>query len=292
MTRVILAGLFVIFGLMSANQSVSALGLKIAPLEYKSMLADKERKRGFIDVSNPSGQPVSVIITVQAFRQIDNNGGLQFYEDKQIQSGITPELTTIEIGPREAVRIAFTIDGSQLPEGDVYAAIFFTTDPKQPRNGVGQLVRVGTIFSIVNKTPGERSATVTGLNLPFLQLSDTVGGTYKVKNTGKEGSGFYPGVNVSSWPGNAQTTVESSLVFGGRERSNDFSLRTGYGIYRVDVGFGDSKKSRWVVAIAPWMLIASLLVLVIIGIELLLLKKRRKARPKSHSKSHASTPEK
>ena len=293
MIRMILAafGMAVIFSVIP-HHGASALGLKVAPLEYKTTLKEGEQKQGFVDVSNPSSQIVSVRTSVQAFKQIDDDGGLQFYDDQAVAAGVKPELETFELGPREALRVFFTIDGNILPEGDIYAALFLTTEPKQAQNGLGQLVRVGTILSIVNKTPGDRSAKVTGLTLPFLQLSDTLNGTYRIKNTGKEGTGFYPTVRAVSLPGSTTKNVESSLVFGGRERSNDFTLSSGYGIHNVEIGYGDSKKSQWVIAVAPWMLIGLLLVIVVVGIELLLLKKRRKSKPKKHSKSHPSTPEK
>ncbi len=263
----------------------SALGLKVAPLEYKTTLKENEQKTGVIDVSNPTGQTVHVKTSVQAFKQIDNNGGLQFYDDERTAIGIRSDLSEFDLGPREALRMSFTIDGKLLPEGDVYAAIFFTTDLAKPRNGVGQLVRVGTILSIVNKTPGSRSAAITDVSMPFLQFTDTVSGAYKVRNTGAASGGFYPTVTLSDWPTGKKKDVESSLVFGGRERQNDFRLPTGFGFHYVKVGYKGSEKGQWVVTIAPWMLIALVMVLLIIGIELLLYKRRHK----SHRKKTAST---
>ncbi len=290
MRRAFVAAAFVaIFSFIGAG-TTSALGLKIAPLEYKTTLKKDERQQGFIDVSNPSSVPVTAQASVQAFKQINDDGGLQFYDDKQVQSGITLELTTIEMGAREAVRVAFTVNGSSLPEGDVYAAIFFTTDPKEPRNGVGQSVRVGTILSIINTTPGQRRAEVTKLDVPLVQFSDTASGAYSIKNTGNGSTGFYPTVKISGWPGGRPKTVEGSLLFAGRERSNDFSYASGFGIHRIEVAYGDSKKSRWVVSVAPWMLVLSLLVLLIILIELMLLKKRRTSAQKSPRSTKPPTP--
>lgn len=283
----ILFGIGMLSFFMPSN--VSALGLKVAPLEYKTTIRASEVKQGFVDVSNPSSLAVTVKVNVQAFKQIDDDGGLQFYDDTQIQSGITPEMSDIELGPREAVRLFFTISGDKLPEGDVFAALFFTTDPKQAQSGVGQQVRVGTLLSLINKTPGDRSAEITKLNIPFFQLSSTVSGAYSVKNTASGTTGFYPTVKVSSWPAKTPKDVQSSLVFGGRERSNDFTYATGFGIHRLDVSYGDNKKSQWVVTIAPWMIILSLLIILIVGIELLLLKKRRKNRLKKTPKNHTAT---
>jgi hypothetical protein len=261
-------------------------------LEYKATLKENERLEGFVDVSNPSAQKVTVQATVQAFKQIDNEGGLQFFDDERIAAGIRPELTSFELGPREALRMAFTVDGKVLPEGDVYAAIFLTTEPSQPRAGVGQSVRVGTILSLVNKNPGSRKAEITGVRLPLVQFSGVTKGSYAVKNTGPEGTGFYPKVKLTAWPGRQTKEQESSLVFGGRERINDVSLPLGYGVHYVEAAFGDSKTGQWVVLIAPWMLVTGLLIVLVVGIELLLLKKRRKSLAGKPRKTIRPTSEK
>lgn len=277
--RKVLAGSLAILSMLFAlpTAPVSALGLKVAPLEYKATLKENERLDGFVDVSNPSARKVSVQVTVQGFKQIDNDGGLQFFDDERLSTGIRPELTSFELGPREALRLAFSIDGKSLPEGDVYAALFLTTEPTQPQAGVGQSVRIGTLLSLVNKNPGPRQAELTGLGLPLIQLSDVAKGSYSIRNTGPEGTGFYPKVRLASWPGGQSKDQEGSLVFGGRERTNDISMQLGYGIHRVEASFGDSKKGQWVVLIAPWMLVTGLLVVLVLAIELLLLKRRRRA---------------
>lgn len=273
------SGVLLIMTLMLLQDvPASALGIKIAPLEYKTTLREGERKQGVVDVSNPSEQGVDVGVSVQAFRQIDDNGGLEFYSDKAIENGIRPELSSIRLEPKGAVRLAFSVDGKTLPEGDVFAAIMFTTNPVLPQNGVGQQVRVGTLLSLENKQAGERSAKITDLSVPLLQLSQTTQGSYRIKNTGSKTSGFYPEVTVHSWPGGRIKAVTSSLLFGGHERSNEFSYTTGYGIHKIDATYKSSTKSRWVIAVAPWMIVLTLLIALIIGVELRLLHRRRRQR--------------
>lgn len=270
----------------------SALGLKVAPLQYKTTLKENERSRGFIDVSNPAGQSVSVQTSIQAFRQINNEGGLQFYDDRQVQLGITPELTNFDLGPREAVRMYFTVNGANLPQGDVYAAIFFTTNLKQARSGVGQLVRVGTLLSIVNKSPGARSAEVTSVKLPLIQFSETVTGEYSIRNLDKGDTGFYPQVEISRIFSAKSVKHEGALVFGGRTRTNDFTYDTGYGVHWVKVGYGSSTKGQLVVTLAPWMLVLALFIAFIVGVELLLLRRRQKKFNKKVSSKPRPTSEK
>lgn len=271
-----------VFAMMPASQA-DALGLKVAPLEYRATLKNGEVQQGFIDVSNPSAQGVTVKVSVQAFKQINNEGGLQFYDDPQVSGGVKLDLTNAELGPREALRLYFSIDSKALPEGEVYAAIFLTTDPKQPRNGVGQLVRVGTLLSIVNQTPGQRKAEITSVTLPFIQLTDEVRGTYSIRNTGGEDTGFYPKVKLSSRPWGADQETEASLVFGGRERTNNFSYKAGLGVRYIEVAYGDSRRGQWVLTVAPWMIIIALFIVLILGMELLLFRRRRKSHTRPAS---------
>ena len=257
-----------------------ALGLKIAPLEYRTTLKKDERQRGFIDVSNPSAQAVRVTSSVQAFRQIDDDGGLRFYDDARIEAGIRPELGSFTLGPREAIRVYFTVDGSKLPEGDIFAAVFFSTAPSQPRNGVGQTVRVGTLLSIVNHTPGERKAVITELEVPFFQLGNDIQGSYRIKNTGNHTGGFYPQVTLAAWIGGGERRQESVLVFGGNTRSNEFELSAGFGLKRVSVSYGNSERSGWVLLLPPWFIGVAAVLALIVGVEAALWHRRRLKRRK------------
>ncbi|HRJ06711.1 MAG TPA: hypothetical protein PK096_01875 [Candidatus Saccharibacteria bacterium] len=272
----------------------AALSLKVAPLEYRTELSKGEKKKGFIDVSNPTGQTVVVRTSAEGFKQIDDNGSLTFFKSEQIQAGVKLDLKEFTLGPRQALRMYFILDGTKLPPGDVFGAIFFTTTPAKATTGVGQSVRLGTILSVVNGTPGERKADVTSLSVPFLQLDETISGTYSIKNTGDpaKASGFYPEVTVSSWPGGQPKKITGSLVFAGRERENSLRQQLGVGIHRIEVAYGDSKQASWVIAITPWMLVGLTLVLLIVSIELWLFKKRRKIVNKAAQKKATPTPDK
>lgn len=282
MKKLFIFFILIAFGAILPADPASALGLKVTPLEYRTTLQRNEKKKAFIDVSNPSGQTIDVTTSVQAFRQINNEGALQFYDDPVIEAGIQTDLESFQLGSREAVRMFIQVDGQKLPEGDVFAAVFFTTAPTQPKNGIGQLVRVGTLLSIVNHTPGERKAKVSGLTAPFWQMSDEVNGSYNIKNIGQSKSGFYPEVTLSTWPSGKQHKLVGSLVFGGRERENQFAYDIGVGIHKIEVSYGDSKQERWVVTMPAWLVIALVLVVTIVVAELLLMKRRRRIKRRTH----------
>lgn len=260
--------------LLSAS-STYALGLKVAPLEYRTELKKGERQKGFIDISNPSGQTMVVEVSVRAFKQINDDGGLRFYDDAHVEAGIVPELDRFELGPREAIRAYFTIDGAKLPDGDVYAAVFFSTAPAQAKSGVGQQVRVGTLLSIVNRTPGERKAIVSALDIPFFQADDSIRGTYSIMNTGDHDGGFYPDVIISAWPSNEKVRKKSGLVFGGHTRENPFTFEAGFGIRRVTVSYGSSSRSQWVVALPAWAALGGAVLMVAALTELVLWYRHR-----------------
>jgi len=243
----------------------NALSLKVAPLEYRTELKTGEKKKGFIDVSNPTSQTVRVTTSAQAFKQTDDNGTLLFYDDEQISAGVQLDLDEFDLGPLQAVRMYFQLDGTKLPTGDVYGAVFFTLDPKVPKNGVGQTIRVGTLLSVINGTPGSREAEITDLSVPLLVIGDTVNGSYRIKNTAEEGTatGFYPEVALSALPLGEKKTQTSKLVFVGRTRENPFSLKLPpLGFYRIKVSYDDSVKSQWIFVAHPVAIIciAALLV--------------------------------
>lgn len=262
-----IVSLALIFSAVIASDA-GALGLKVAPLEYRTSLEKDEKKRGFIDIANPISQRIKVTTSVQAFRQTDNNGSLQFFDDSQIKAGIVPELTTFVLEPREALRMFFTVDGAVLPEGDVYAAIFFTTEPAVVRVGVGQQVRVGTIISLVNHTPGERNAVVTDLQLPFMQLGSQIRGTYAIENTGNNTSGFYPKVEITAWIGGEERRQQGALVFGGNTRTNYFELDAGFGIKRISVKYAGSVRSAWVLLLPSWSVAVFVVLAVLAVVEI------------------------
>lgn len=257
----------------------AALGLKIAPLEYRATLKKAERKKGFIDVSNSSDRRITVKTSVQSFTQVDDNGTLQFFDSEQVSSGVLLDLNEFELGPRQAIRMFFVLDGTKLPSGDVYAGIFFTVAPSKVTNGIGQSVRLGTLLSIVNGTPGQRKAEITALQAPGFVMGDTIKGTYTVKNTGDTSStGFYPRVALSVVPLGDNQTQTSKLVFAGRSRENSFTLKAPLiGLYKVGAAYGESSRSKWVMVLQPIAIVYLIILGLIAWIGLFIYRRRTRS---------------
>ena len=257
--------------------SVDALGLKVAPLEYPVALKKGEKQKGFIDLSNPAGVSVRVKTSVQAFEQTDDKGTLRFFDDEAVSRGVKTDLDEFELGPREAIRMYFLVDGSELPSGDVFAAIFFTTQPAAKGTGVTELVRLGTILSIVNGTPSGRRAEISRLDIPSFQFGDMVRGSYAVKNTSnpQESTGFYPAIVLAVDPFHEEKVVKSRLVFADRTRTNSFELNTSrIGLHKISVSYGANTKEKWVLILnAPAVMV--LCILVAGGAAFWWLKRRR-----------------
>ena len=259
-------GVFLIVGvlglLLLPGDTAHANSLKIAPLEYRATLAEGEVKKGFVDISNPEYKTISVELDVLGFRQTDDNGTIEFFEDEQIAAGIQLDFDEVTLQPREAYRVYFLLDGSKLPSGDVFGAIFARTVPDSP-GSAEQAVRVGTLVMLENKTPGARDAEITDLSVGFLQFGSGISGSYTVKNTAdsSQATGFFPEVSLAVTPLRLEQTATSSLVFAGRERSNEFQIDTErFGLYRVTASFGDSSQSRWVLILNQWALVTLLAV--------------------------------
>lgn len=279
--QLLLATLVLGFLEVAYAPSAHAAGLKIAPLQYKTELKKAEQKKGSIDISNPSGKTLLVTTSVQAFRQIDDNGSLEFYTNEALQKGVKLDLKSFELGPREALRMYFLLDGKTLPSGDVYGAIFFTVREDGPKTGVQQDVRLGTLLSVVNGTPGPREAEITSLSAPLLQLGKDVNATYEITNPADPDSntGFYPEITARLWPGDTEVQQPSKLLFAGRTRTNSVVFKdAGFGIKRIEVAYGDSSRTAWVLAVEPFILIITGVILLAVVVEGSLWLRRRKKR--------------
>lgn len=260
MKRLLLIPLMMFSALFFLDDQTQALSMKVAPLEYRATLKEGEKQKGFIDVSNPTGQTVIVKTSVEGFTQTDDKGSLEFSKNEQLAAGVLLDLDEFSLGPREAVRMYFVIDGTKLPTGDGYGAIFFTsTPPGQATVGTGQSVRLGTLLSIVNGTPGSRKAEVVSLETPSFVLGNKLDGTYRIKNIGdpKTSTGFYPNVRVKVWPFGETQVKNGPLVFAGRTRENSFNLNTPWlGVYQISATHGNSSQSNWVLVAHPIALVA------------------------------------
>lgn len=253
----------------------------MAPLDYRTTLTSGEVKKGFVDISNPDNQTVRVRTSVQAFRQTNNDGVLEFYDSGQLKAGVKLDLDEFDLGPHEAVRMYFLLDGKKLPSGDVFGAIFATTEPQGSENGVGQTVRLGTLLSITNGTPSDRQATITKLSVPWLKLGDTINGSYDIKNTAdkNKATGFYPTVRISAAPLGGHIDQQGKLTFAGITRTNNFQLKIfPLGLFRVSASYQGQSVSHWVLVVSPGALVILFVILLVLFAAHRLYKRRSRRR--------------
>jgi hypothetical protein len=263
--RLLSLGLLAVAILAFHAPSAGAASLKISPLRYDASLEKGETKKGFVDVTNPSLETVHAKLTVQAFRQIDNAGSLEFYDSEAIRTGVLLDYTEVELAPRETLHLAFVLDGAKLPSGDSFAALFASVIPKAVGAGE-QTIRVGTILTISNGTPSVHSAVVENLSGSVFQFGDGLRVTFDVRNTAKlgEGTGFAPSITVTAWP-YVDDTVQGPLVFAGRTRAVSYEKAGNYiGILSIMVKTGDSEQTAYrFVVTGYWRFILPFVVIVI-----------------------------
>jgi hypothetical protein len=256
-----------------------AESLRMQPLEYRTVLKVGEKQKGFVDITNPSFNVVKVSMSVQAFRQIDDKGTLQFYDAPQIKDGIVPDLTGFDIGPGQTMRLYFIADGTKLPTGDIFAALFATIQQPEVNTGAMQTIRVGTLLSLVNGTPGPRIAEIIDVSVGFFQFDTKIVGTYSIKNTAdpEKATGFYPQTLTAIHPFRTTNKNTSSLIYAGRTRTNSFSINTArLGFYNVAVSYGDSEKSKWIfIASGMWRWVI-ILVFIVGGLTAFLIVRYRR----------------
>lgn len=258
--------------LSTQTTPVHAFGLKVSPLKYEEQLKLGAEKTGYVDVSNPGDFNVTVGTEVQAFRQINTDGDLEFYDDEQTQKGVEVDVDEFQLAPREAARIYFAIDSNQLPEGGVYAAILFSTEENQAdkleTSAIGTTSRVGTLLILENGDKGVKKGGIRNINLPFWQFGKGIKGDVDFAAADQEKSiAFEPGLR-SSLPIAGERDMEGGLVFPGNTRRFELDRTGGYfGVFPVEVTdevTGDSERT-WVFALTGiWQIIIPFIVLILV----------------------------
>jgi hypothetical protein len=254
--------------LATVSQPVFAdSALQLQPLQYEESIKPAERKKGFIDITNPSFQDSRVKFSVEGFRQIDDKGNLAFYPSDQLRAAIQLDYDEYVIPAQKTLRLYFIIDGAKLPTGDAFAAIFAQALP-EAAGSASSSVRIGTLLILTNGTPSEHSAEVTKLQMPWLQLGESLTGVITVKNTASKtaSSGFFPHIELTVWPFGKTETVRGPLIFAGNARAIKINQSSSqFGLYKVTARYGSSQQEQWVVLITgAWRWITSSVAVLIV----------------------------
>ncbi len=260
----IVVGALLCFALMR-TADVSATGFKVMPLKYSVTIKAGESKKGFVDFANTDSLATTVQFSVQSFRQINDNGDLEFYDNQAVSAGVKLDYSEVEIGPRENLHLAFVVDGTKLPKGDSFAAIFATVKPTT-EGAATQTVRVGTLLFIENDTPSPRNATISSLSAPLLQIGEGITARFTVTNPGTRAvTGYSPEIAVAMRPYSSKI-VTGPFVMAGRTRETTYVQKGDYlGPVVVKVTTNTSTKTQLIFAITGfWRWLFPLLIFVFI----------------------------
>lgn len=284
---VFVAAAFVIIG----GQSVGAESLRIQPLQYQAELKKGERKKGHVDITNPSNEPVEARFYVEAFRQTDNKGNLTFFKSEQLEKGLLLDYDSVTIGARQTLRLFFIADGTKLPTGDVFGAIFAETLPLTP-TGANTTVRVGSLIMLTNQTPGLRAVEITEFSVPFFQVGATVQGDMTLKNPAPKNAatGFFPMIDINMTPWGGSLKRQGPLIFAGNTRTVEFDIPSNaFGFYEVSVQANNARKTASVFLITGWWQIIAPLILVVATALIITAKKywpHAKVKISRHRQKH------
>jgi hypothetical protein len=262
---------------VSAPAQASAPGLQITPLQYEDTLGTTV-KNGFIDVANPTDTTITVDARIRGFNQTGTAGDLRFFDDAGLADAIKLDLTSFELGPREAVRVLFSVNPAKLAKGGVYAAIFFQTRPEEGMSEssyVAQSANVGTLLLLKNGS-GTPQGHLDQTNIPFLQLGTGLKGLVTVKNTAASPGGiaYRPDLHARVFPWSRAITLPTGLVLPGATRQFAFERPGSYaGLLPLTLSDAATKSSRtvWVLACTGWWAWA-VLILILAAFVLLILR--------------------
>ncbi len=274
-----------IVGAMGSTQ-VFADVLEISPLTYKDTVKGSPRKTGFVDIRNPGATGVEVQMNVQAFRQINDEGYLEFYDNPLVTAGITPEFETFSLEPAESIKLFFEIDTGKLPKKQIFAALLANTVVQEGSiTGVNSSARVGTLLILDNGGTEVKVGEFTDANIPFFQLGDDINGSVSFKNTGEgeAATAYYPEMTLDARFFGPTAKFTGKLVFPGITRTTNFGIKGDYiGIYRVNVVSGDQGISRPVIVVSGWWrIVVPVVIAVLMAGVIFYVRSRRK-----HNRHH------
>lgn len=244
---------------LAPSAALADASLQLNPLKYEENLPDATVRQGFVEVSNPSDTSVTVTTSVQGFKQADLDGNLTFFDDAQLTSGIIPNLSSFILGPREAIRVTFSVNPSKLPKGGVYAVLFFRTQPEAASSNVSYLLEsanVGTLLLLQNGPAGKVSGEISKLSFPLWQFGNGIKGaiTYHNSDRNTGGSAVTPRLSVKiPFFGKGHPSA-SALVLPQSARNIPIALTGSYlGILPVQVSAeGSPHRTAWIIACTGW----------------------------------------
>ena len=248
----------------------SASSISIAPLTHQAALKADEDQKGYVDILNPEASDTRVHLKVQAFRQTDNEGSLQFYDDAAVAAGVKLDVTDIILGPNEGARIYFILDASALPSGDVFAVILASTGEVSEDIVSVPSAQAGTLLLLTNGTPPTHHATVSNFSADWLQVGSGITAQIDITNTDPlEGKalGFIPKIQFGINPYHRQT-VDGPLIFSGRSRVVDYIQKGNYfGPVVLEASVNGNTQTRLVFAVTGyWQWLAPLIFTALIGL--------------------------
>lgn len=278
-----------LIGLVLPQAAHADAGLQLNPLKYEDKITTETVRRGYIDVANPGDSSVTVQTSVKGFRQIDLDGNLAFFDDGALTAGIIPDLGSFNLGPRDAIRMYFSVAPKKLPRGAIYAAIFFRTVPAQGQTTNSYLTasaNLGTLVILQNGAADKPTSQITKVNFPFLQFGSKLSGQASVLNTsGQSAAPYNTSLKAKISPLGKSVSVATGLVTPGTTRTFKISRDGSYfGLLPVSVSDATTgaKFTTWVFAvtgISPYVLVALLVALFIIFISLRWKQKRKRKKP-------------
>jgi len=271
----LLAGCAFAFALAPIPARAALPELRLSPLKYTEHLQLGHPKIGWIEADNPTGATAHVELEVQAFRQINDRGELEYYNDERLKSAITPALPSFDLGAREAIRVKFTIDPNRLGPGGAYGVIFLRVSSGNPAaSQINTTARIGTLLILDVAGGGTKSGYITSLAVagfvygsrPVLPVD------FSYTNTGKGAAAlaFAPDLKATlGWFGKAQHFT-GPFVFPDRKRSAQIKVALGdrFGPTRLsiqDTSGRSGPATRWVFLVTGiWTWLSPLLGLVLV----------------------------
>ena len=176
-----------LFGISSHALAASDTSVVIQPSTTNVTASPDQKLAKSFSIINRSNYPVNLRLVVKDYKQISENGKLQFYDAKSESAAtwLVPQYLQISLKPLETKDIGFVVNvPKNFSGGGHYGAIIFQP-VDQSSNIVTSNFGESVLLTVTGSTV-KASAIVRSVNLStgFLQQGNPVDFSFKMQNTG------------------------------------------------------------------------------------------------------------
>lgn len=268
---------------VAATPTTQSKGLTFSPLRTEFDVAPGTSHEGILRVSNSTDKPMTVHLSAEAFKVINQQYDYAFSAESDVAKWVTFAPQDIDLAAGEGKNVAYAVGVPLAAEpGGRYISLFASTDTSTTEGGVKSRQRVASLVYLTVLGDVSRIGRLVSLSSPWA-ISGESQWSVALQNKGTTHfrSRYEVRVQYLLGSGIAASRTGDALVLPGTVRAitDSLPLPSWPGVYEVvyRIGLGDTPaktEKRFILYLPPAAIAGILVVASVIGVATLLRRKR------------------